>query len=267
MVTITLNGTERYVEDGITVLEAARREGVDIPTLCYHEALAPYGACRLCMVEAEGPRMRRVLLPSCNLKVFEGLVIDTETWLVRDTRTTIMELLLATTPNTELLLILSRRLGVEKTRYQTNKVDKCILCGLCVRVCREKIGASALNFKASDENDNVVADAVSLSSDACIGCGSCANICPIGVIHVADGGDERVISLYGEQVNTLRLVRCESCGKPYTTQKFLDFVLSRLEKGVSSKSKLRICENCAGEYYSVALTGQFLVFEEFPPIL
>ncbi len=267
MIIITLNGREREFEEGTSVLEAARREGIDVPTLCYHESLGPYGVCRLCLVEAEGPSFRRTLIPSCNLKVSEGLVIETNTPRVNAARKSIMELLLASTPNTEPLLKLAKKLGVEGTHYKSSKRDKCILCGLCVRVCRMKIGAAALDFATDGKNDRTVAEYVALSQDRCIGCGSCANICPIGVIKVKDSGGQRYIYLYAQLVNTLKLVRCESCGEPYTTQKFLDFVLSRLDNEVSSRTKLRICPECSREYYTIALTGQFPVFEEFPPIL
>jgi predicted molibdopterin-dependent oxidoreductase YjgC len=267
MVTIKLNGSGKQFKNGMTVLEAARQEGIDIPTLCYHESLGPCGVCRLCLVEAEGPRLRRTLLPSCNLKVFEGLVVETETPLVNAARRMIMELLLASTPNTGPLLAIAAKLGISATRYKTVKIDKCILCGLCVRVCRDKIGASALALATNGENKNAVAEFITLSSQACIGCGSCVNICPIGVIELKDRGDERTIYLYGEQVNTLKLVRCESCGKPYATEKFLDFVRSRLDSDLSLRIKLRICPDCSREYYTVALTGRFPVFEEFPPIV
>jgi len=206
-------------------------------------------------------------LPSCNLNVTEGLIVETDTSMVNAARRIIMELLLASTPNTEPLLAIAAKLGISATRYKTGKSDKCILCGLCVRVCREKMGASALAFATSGENKNSVAEFITLSSQACIGCGSCVNICPIGVIQLKDQGDERTIHLYGEKVNTLKLVRCESCGKPYATEKFLDFVLSRLDRDLSSRMKLRICPDCSREYFTVALTGRFPVFEEFPPIV
>lgn len=267
MITISLNGRERQFEDGMTVLEAARSEGIEIPTLCYHESLGPYGVCRLCLVEAEGPGFRRTLLPSCNLRVSDGLVVETDTPLVHATRKNILELILASSPNTPALLGLAKKLGVEGTRFKTEAKDKCVLCGLCVRVCRMKIGAEALDFATQGSNDRKVAEYVKMSAERCIGCGSCANICPIGVIKVDDSTDERKIFLYGELSNRLKLVRCENCGKPYATEKFLDFVLSRLDNNVSSKIRLRICPDCSREYYTVALTGRFPVFEEFPPIL
>ncbi len=267
MVTITLNGRERQFEEGVTVLEAARREGIEIPTLCYHESLGPYGVCRLCLVEAEGPRLERTLLPSCDLQVSDGLTVETDTPLVTSTRKTVVELLLAVTPNTGPLLKIAEKLGIGHTRYKAEKRDQCILCGLCVRVCRLKIGVSALDFATNGENDRKVTEFVTLACNACIGCGSCANICPSGAIRVVDRGDERTIFLYGEPVNTLKLARCENCGKPYVTQKFLDFVMSRLDPVLSAKIKQGLCHDCSREYYTVALTGQFPVFEEFPPIV
>jgi bidirectional [NiFe] hydrogenase diaphorase subunit len=267
MIAIRINGKEREFEEGLSVLDAARREGIDIPTLCYHESLGPYGVCRLCLVEAEGPDFKRTLLTSCNLPVSNGLVVETDTPRVIAARKCLMKLLLAASPANEHLTRMAAKLGVEKTGYEIAQKDKCILCGLCIRVCRMKIAAGALDFATDGKNERAVAEFVTLSQDRCIGCGSCANICPIGVIRIKDGGGQRYIYLYDKLVNTLRLVRCENCGSPYTTQKFLDFVLSRLNNDLSSKIKLNICPECSREYYTVAMTGQFPVFEEFPPIL
>src|SRR5512143_2874845 len=152
MITLTINGRQIEASPGTTVLEVAQGEGIDIPTLCYHRALGPYGVCRLCVVEVEGPRLMRTVAPSCNLAVSEGLVVETDSPFIRGMRRTIVELLLCSTPLTESLKKVAAALGVEATRFKSVEKDACILCGLCVRVCREKIGVAALSFAGNPGN-------------------------------------------------------------------------------------------------------------------
>jgi NADH dehydrogenase/NADH:ubiquinone oxidoreductase subunit G len=98
MITLSINGNSIQASEGMTVLEAARQEGIEIPTLCYLKALGPFGVCRLCIVEANGPGLIPAILPSCNLKVFEGLVITTDSSVIHEIRRTMIELLLASSP-------------------------------------------------------------------------------------------------------------------------------------------------------------------------
>ncbi|HWR89146.1 MAG TPA: 2Fe-2S iron-sulfur cluster-binding protein [Dissulfurispiraceae bacterium] len=256
MVTIRLNGKDIQVDEGMTVLDAARREGIDIPTLCYHEALGPYGVCRLCIVEAAGPTFGKAILSSCNLRVFEGLSVETDSPAIRDARQRIVELLLASTPITDKLMNLAHKLGVDTTPFRAPKVDDCVLCGLCVRVCKDRIGASALSFRTTGENRDRVAEFIGMSAEFCIGCGSCASLCPIGVIRVEDEGDERKVYLYGKVVNTLPLIRCRECGKAFTTQKFLDFVTSSLHRHEGPALVHSLCADCAREHFAPVLTGE-----------
>ena len=117
MIALTINGNPIQASEGMTVLEAARQEGIEIPTLCYLKALGPFGVCRLCIVEANGPGLMPAILPSCNLKVFEGLVITTDSAVINEIRRTMIELLLASTPLTDIA-----ERGCNKIRSRSIKV-------------------------------------------------------------------------------------------------------------------------------------------------
>jgi len=240
---------------GMTVLEVARQEGLDIPTLCYLKALGPYGVCRLCIVEAAGPGLIPTILPSCNLTISEGLIIITDSPVIQSMRRTILELLLASTPLTDPLKVMAGNFGIKTSRFTSAKSDPCILCGLCVRVCRYKIGASALSF-ASAGNGQVIAERIGMDPELCIGCGTCANICPVQAIQLEDLEAERRLILYGTVVRRFDLLKCDGCGAPYTTREFIDSIISRLDHEQKCSLKNLCCE-CARQYYAEALTGQF----------
>ena len=116
MITLTIDGRSVGAFEGETVLEAARRVGIEIPTLCYHPALSPYGACRLCVVEVE-QRGRRRLVVSCLFPVEEGLVVWTDNERVRKARRGVMELLLARCPNVPAIRELAAKMGVQEPRF------------------------------------------------------------------------------------------------------------------------------------------------------
>jgi len=256
MVSIRIDNLKLQVPDGMTALEAARSEGIDIPTLCYHKALGPQGVCRLCVVEAEGPGLNRTVLPSCNLTGFEGLKIYTHSPLILSLRKTIVGLLLANTTPSEQLIEIAVKLGVEPARFRSARQDPCLLCGLCVKVCRSSIGAAALSFSGGEQNSRVVAGHIVMNEQACVGCGTCANICPVQALRIEDSAKERTVVLYGAVVNRLELVECEICGLAHTTRKFMDSVLARLDP--DQKSGFRnLCPECSRRHFAEALGGLF----------
>ena len=143
-ITLEIDGREVKAEEETTILEAAKSVGIDIPTLCYHPALSPMGACRLCSVEIISKGRSRIVT-SCNYPIEEGLVVNTKSPDVIEIRKMTSELLLARCPNVKLIQDLAREYGVEKPRFILED-EKCILCGLCARICEERIGVSAINF-------------------------------------------------------------------------------------------------------------------------
>jgi heterodisulfide reductase subunit A-like polyferredoxin len=200
-ITLEIDGRKIKAEEGTTVLEAARSAGIDIPTLCYHPALSAFGACRLCSVEITS-RGRKRIVTSCNYPVEEGLVVDTKSPEVIETRRGILELLLARCPNVELIQNLAREYGIEKPRFKLGDEDeRCILCGLCTRMCEERMGASVINF-VNRGVDRKVETPFQVTGDkdldVCRACGACAFVCPTGAIRLEDITEKEPVPILSE---------------------------------------------------------------------
>jgi iron-only hydrogenase group A len=201
---LTIDGRQVKVEAGATILEAARKIGVEIPTLCYHPDLTLFGSCRVCVVEEEESGD---LLASCVTPIRDGMKIRTNSARARNSRRMNVELLLANHPNECLtcdkngaceLQDIAYNLGVHQVRFKGETTDysideagpslkrdpnKCILCGRCVRVCTERQGVSALDFTERGFA-SVVTTAYNLpqSEINCTNCGQCTSVCPVGAI-------------------------------------------------------------------------------------
>lgn len=244
MIQLIINEMPVAVEPGTTVLEAARQHGVEIPTLCYVKAIRPNQACRLCVVEAEGPGLPKGVFSSCDLPASEGLVVTTESSRLTADRRTILEMLLASMPGNAKVAALAAAHGVVASPFALTRPDSCLLCGICIEACRAKIGMSALSFAARSEGTAKVAETVRLNGELCVGCGTCANLCPVGAIEVADRGDRRELSLYGEVANSLELASCTACGAHFATVKVVDLLKERLAtQGLELDG--RYCPTCA----------------------
>lgn len=175
MVTLTIDGVRVTREPGTTVLEAARFLGTSIPTLCHRDGLSPYGACRLCVVQVgEGPTER--LVSSCTYPVQEGLAIRTATPRVLRARRMVIELMLASCPESKVVQDLAAEHGVNRQRFRQEH-EACLLCGLCVRMCREQMGAGALGFRGRGATRSI-GTPFDMESAQCRLCGACMQVCP-----------------------------------------------------------------------------------------
>jgi bidirectional [NiFe] hydrogenase diaphorase subunit len=223
MVKLTINGQEIQAEEGTTILEAARENNIYIPSLCHHEELTPYGACRLCTV-AVTRNGRERLVASCLYEVAEGLKVKTDSERIAANRKMLMELLLARCPNNRAVKDLAHKLGVEKTSFQLDDND-CMLCALCVRVCQEVVGVSAISL-VNRGVDRALATPFFEPSSVCIGCGSCAYVCPVDAIKFEDVGDTRLIHWPNNSME-FKLKKCQKCGSYFAPQAQLDYIIKK----------------------------------------
>lgn len=196
MVKVKINGNEHEFEEGLTVLEAAHRVGVSIPTLCHNDYLKPYGGCRVCLVEQVG---RPTLVPACNTVITDGMEIVTESERISASRRFVLELLLARCPGAERLQELAKEHGIAYddpesldivgryllTRAPKREETNCILCGQCVRVCQEITGRHALSI-SSRGIERKVSPPFFRYAETCIGCGACAYVCPTKTITIEE---------------------------------------------------------------------------------
>ena len=244
MINLTIDGRNIEAAEGLTILQVARRENIDIPTLCHHDALEPSGACRLCTVEVTvGKRTRFVT--ACNYVIMDGMDVKTASHEVTEVRKMILELLLARCPGVKAIKDLAKSYGVERPRFELEN-ETCILCGLCVRVCAEIVGARAINL-VSRGVDARIDTPFHLPSEVCIGCGACAAICPTGSIQLKYTEDKVEIKPFNTVVD---LRKCVSCGKHLASEEQLSSVSGKL--GLLGGLAL-LCGDCKRQKESVAL--------------
>ncbi|MDI6808653.1 MAG: 2Fe-2S iron-sulfur cluster-binding protein [Candidatus Eisenbacteria bacterium] len=175
MIAIRLNGLNVQVEKGTTILEAARFYGFPIPTLCHMDGLSPYGACRLCVVEiGEGEKAK--LVSSCTYPVQEGLAVRTASTRVIKARKMVLELLLASCPQSKTIQDRASAHDVRQQRFRQEHED-CILCGLCTRICSEQMMAKAIGFSGRGESRSI-GTPFDIRSEVCRLCGACMYVCP-----------------------------------------------------------------------------------------
>lgn len=235
---IEIDGRKWPATKGEYVLDVARRNGIFIPTLCAHPLLTPYGACRLCLVEIQQGQRKRVVA-SCAYPVQAGQVVRTTTEQISELRRGIMELLLARCPDSPAVRALAGRLGVNESRFPPlgRAGEQCVLCGLCVRVCSEVVGSSAIGF-ASRGWERHVDSPFSLGSKDCLGCGACAAVCPTNAILIRLGVDTLTLLPFK---NTVPLDRCVMCGKPAAPSRLLTFAKLRLPPSLAPDA---LCPEC-----------------------
>jgi len=188
-VNMKIDGREVKAEQRSPLLGAIRSLGIHVPTLCHIDGLEPYGVCRMCIVEVKRGKRTR-LVTSCNFPCEEGLEVSTDTERVRQHRRIMAELLLARCPDVPKIQELAKSVGVDKSRFKVTEPSDCVLCGLCVRVCDQIVGASALSFIGRG-NERVVGTPWYVDPNSCIACGACAYVCPTGAMHMEEKTAER----------------------------------------------------------------------------
>jgi NADH dehydrogenase/NADH:ubiquinone oxidoreductase subunit G len=183
MIRLVINGKKIEVAPGRTLLEAARENDIHIPTLCYHEALKPFGGCRMCVVEVSTPRGPRVVA-ACTHPAEDNAEVVTDSDNVLKLRRTAAQLLLARAGHVPYIRQLADSVGVTSTPF-TLKSDACVLCSRCVRACREIVGVGAISM-AHRGSHRTVSSPFRISSAECIECATCVFVCPTGAITLSD---------------------------------------------------------------------------------
>ena len=186
MVTLNIDGQSVEVAEETTILKAAEKAGIWIPTLCFSEYFEPYGVCRFCSVEVvRGKRSR--IVTACNYPVRGGMTVNTNSSKVQWIRKVIMELTLSRWPNVKVVRELAEKLGVTASRFTSLERDEsehaCILCGMCVNMCNDVVRAGVLGFSNTGIKREVVLP-FGEQSERCIVCGACAKVCPTGHIRM-----------------------------------------------------------------------------------
>ncbi len=237
MPTLTINGKTVHVREGAYLLEAIREAGFTLPTLCNHEALEPWGGCRLCLVDVtrrEWDGWKKMVV-SCMFPVEDGLMVETHSERVVGTRKVVLDLLLARCPETPLVQELALQHGIEQTSYKPNpEPTDCILCGLCTRVC-DHIGVSAI---ASVDRGigREIAPPFHEAPPDCIGCLACAEVCPTDCIPYKTSDSSRTI-----WDKAFEMVRCPACGRAHITKEQSAYYADR--NGVPA-SYFETCDAC-----------------------
>lgn len=183
MINLTINGRHIEGASGDTILKTARKNNIFIPTLCEDEAVSPYGACRLCLVEVT-IRNRKKLVASCLYDIEDGLEVLTDNPKISRVRRVVIELLWGSSPSSPEVINLARRMGVERPRFKYEDTgNRCILCALCTRVCTELVGAKAISLTGRGTERRV---SIPFHDDlnACTACGNCVFVCPTKAINL-----------------------------------------------------------------------------------
>lgn len=231
---IKIDGKYYKGKDGETLLELAKRNKINIPTLCYKKGFEGLGRCRLCLVEVRDNGKTKTV-SSCVYPIKEGIEVFTDTEKIKMMRKDIVLLLLLRTPNNEYINELAKEYNVQPPSgyLDLDKKEDCILCGLCVKAC-EKLGTNAISF-VSRGTSKAVSTPYDDASKDCIGCGACVEVCPTDAISLIDEDGRRKI-----WNRTFDLVSCARCGKYYTTKEALQFIEDKL--GI--ENQVHICESC-----------------------
>lgn len=236
MVSFIIDGKKVEAEKGEMLLDVARRNGIEIPTLCTHEAVERSGACRLCVVEVKQGKRSRIVT-SCMYPVEEGIIVDTKTDRVMNVRQLVLQLLMARCPDSDVIKEMATTMGIkpEERFVPDSDKGKCILCRLCVRTCEEVVGVSAIGSSFRGPGKTVGPPFME-DSKACIGCGACSYVCPTGHIVMESSDSKRKI--WGR---SFKMKTCDKCGRYFAPIDQLKYISKKT--GVPL-SELGTCVSC-----------------------
>ncbi len=222
MVTVTINGKLVRATEGEMLLTVIRREKINVPALCHHEAVEPYGACRLCMVEITKTEWKgwNDYVTSCLYPAVDGLIVQTHSPTVIELRRTILDLYLARCPEAALVQKLAAEYGLTKTSFEpVREPNDCILCGLCTRIC-DQMGFAAISA-VNRGHGREIAPPLREAPPDCVGCLACALNCPTDYIKFSDQGAKREI--WGR---SFELLTDRKTGQTTITKEFAEYLVA-----------------------------------------
>lgn len=229
---IKIDGKSCECEKGEFLLQVAKRNDIYIPTLCHHESLPGQAACRVCLVEVIDNGMHMVVA-SCVFPIDHEIEVLTDSPKVHEERAMVLALLRLRAPESDVIENMCKFYGApELKRLSISEPGKCIMCGLCTRACTElSVGAiSTVNRGVTKE----IATPYHEPSDVCVGCKSCANVCPTGAIEYSE--DENTRTIWNR---TFKLAKCEKCGAVIGTE---EEVISAAKR--AGHEPERLCSSC-----------------------
>lgn len=234
MVNIVIDGRKIKAKEDSTILENMKDLKIEVPTLCYHEELSSFGACRLCTVEVKANGKWK-LATSCETVVEKGMEVKTDTKKVQESRKLAAQLLYYKYPTTAAVRDVALKLGVDISDAKAEDND-CILCGLCVRACGEVVEVSALTFRDRGLGRDIDEPEIEFDPNYCIGCGSCAYVCPTKYVKMEETEGKRVI-----WDKVFKMAACDVCGRSFAPKDQLEYISKTT--GVPM-SKLSTCMTC-----------------------
>lgn len=220
-VNLTINGKAVQAQPGVYLLKVCRDAGFEVPSLCNNEAVEPQGRCRLCSVEVQDGKRSRIVA-SCHYPIKEGIVVQTASPRVLAVRKLVLELLWAKCPGSDHIRGLARRYGITAPRFKVaeDMHKKCILCGLCVRACKEIVGVSAISLQGRGSAKRLGTPFTEASPD-CIGCGTCVYICPTNAVSMEQVGDKRIFPRWHTE---FKMKKCKVCGNYFAPERQLEYI-------------------------------------------
>lgn len=231
---IKIDGKNCECEKGEFLLQVAKRNGIFIPTLCHHDSLPGQAACRVCLVEVTEPNGMKQIVASCVFPVDHEITVETQSPEVYKERAMVLALLKLRAPESKVIATMAKYYDAPdlSARLSISEPGKCIMCGLCAKACGElSVGAiSTINRGVTKK----ISTPYNEPSSVCVGCKSCASICPTEAIEVTE--DENTRTIWGR---TFELVRCERCGAVVGTKEEVEFSAKR-----AGHEPERLCPAC-----------------------